>query len=290
MGYANIDYVTTLQAISPQKGINPYKNPELYWQGWLKLTGYSWGNQGYGPRIEFGGLDNNLYAQQIVGAIANGSDVKDGYFSHMGFDFVGINLAGVTTPPTVTPAFSIGTWGGYLSQNPFVATAPLGISTSNSTNQASIPLMLVSSVWNGTTAKWRPAYLDTTQAPGATGNDATQEFRVRFYDRAMDDSNRAIFPVETFHITDVGQVFFGFNQSYYATHIGVNMDPSLTTAIRNVTWPDTSGGNLVVASSSSAPANSNAAGTPGTVMQDGTSVYICYAANKWVKCSGTFTF
>jgi hypothetical protein len=150
--------------------------------------------------------------------------------------------------------------------------------------------MLVSSVWDGAKAAWRPACLDTTQAAGATGNDATQELRVRFYDRAMDDSNRAIFPAETFHITDVGQVFFGFSQSYYSTHIGVNMDPSLTTAIRNVTWPDTSGGNLVVASSSSAPANSNAAGTPGTVMQDGTSVYICYAANKWVKCSGTFTF
>lgn len=40
----------------------------------------------------------------------------------------------------------------------------------------------------------------------------------------------------------------------------------------------------------SPPANSTAPGLPGQIAQDGAGVYICYAANKWVKLAGTFTF
>ena len=51
-----------------------------------------------------------------------------------------------------------------------------------------------------------------------------------------------------------------------------------------------SGGVMVVKAASTTPASSTAAGTPGQVVRDATSVYICYDVNMWVKLAGTFTF
>jgi hypothetical protein len=71
------------------------------------------------------------------------------------------------------------------------------------------------------------------------------------------------------------------------------MDPSPTTAIRNVIWPDVNGANMVI-DGTSHPATATDAGTKGTVTWDGSgNLYFCWKSGAagsagWIKVTGIY--
>jgi hypothetical protein len=280
-----------LNSYASHRTNNPYYLQELEWEGWLRLAGIP---NTFDSRLEF--AVRSQYDQnrvQLISVMSNGG----GAFNGPGFGTkgvlgttLGLDIVGVTGPGagTLTPWLSMGYACNMVPHNAYVGLPPLGHSTSNTTNQGSVTLTFVSSVWDGTTEQYRPVNLQMIQDPTASGNDATQVLQFQFWDRGMSEGfYKQSYPMEAFHVTDQGKVFFGMNSSYFgmtrAPYGGILMDPSQATTLRTVTWPDITGGNLVVAPSGSVPTAKTDPGTPGTVAQDATYVYICYAPNTWTR-------
>jgi hypothetical protein len=259
---------------------NPYELPKMQFDGYLRLNGDDYYQSSL---IEFANRnDYTTYRSQIYGAVPKGDGGGTGFYREQGLEFKLVHGAGVGTE-TLMFAMS-GTASTLYPFNQHLIVPPIAASTSNTTNQGSAQLMLLSSVWDGTVAQNRPAILDTVQDVNASGNDATQDFRIRFFNHAKATENEKVYyPQTVFTISDVGKIYFGTNNYYVASPTGIVMDPSQTTDVRNVTWPDIAGGNVVVAPSGTVPTTSTDPGTPGTVMQDATHIYICYASGHWAR-------
>jgi hypothetical protein len=247
----NMVYGFPFSGINSATANNPYQIPEIEWNGWLRLAGAP---NTFDTRIELGGrFQWDINRVNIACVISNGGGTFSGpYFTQKGalgqawgLDIFGAIGAGVGTS---TPWLSIGNSSDYISLNHFVGLPPMGASTSTTTNVGSTELVFVSSVWSNldSMAHFRPAKLRMVQASGATGDDPTQELRLQFWDRATTgDSNKNYYPSKVFSVSDVGKITFG-NSGPFDVGPNITMDPSQATAQRIVTWPDQSGGNLVV--------------------------------------------
>jgi hypothetical protein len=225
---------------------------------------------------------------KIKSTLNPGIGTGNGMFNQIGFEFAWCTGAGAGTDAALF-AMGGGTYGypgpSFNLYTPAVTATPMGTATSGA-NKGSVTLGAVSSVWSNGAARYRPGMFSLNDTPGASGDDKSQALQLQFHDRAWgtDEGSRAFYPITAFYITDAGTAFFGYKGTRTGgTDTGVVVDPSHTTAIRNVAWPDISGGNVVVAPSGTVPTTSTGPGTPGTVMQDATHIYICYAPNQWAR-------
>ena len=178
------------------------------------------------------------------------------------------------------PLLSMGRYSSAMSALPFVATPPQATATSNTTNQQSVLLHLTSSVWNGSSAQFRPAILSCI--PGSGVNNAPAMFSVAFYISSV--SWGTSYRIDCLTVDENGKFFFGQNT------YGVTIDPTAMTAKRTVTWPDINGGNMVVVAGA-APASNTAAATPGTIIYTAANnaLYVCHTTNSWVKVATSTT-
>jgi hypothetical protein len=265
-----------LFGISESTGINPLNWPELEWGGWLRIDGKA---NTINSMLEFGALGQDNYSSNtFVRILPVATLPATSYFkSGNGFDFE------VLTGGVHYPLFSMGTTS-YVSLGPYIATPPSSVATS-SANTTSINFSMTSSVWNGSTAQFRPAILYSS--PGV-GTNAAVSFAVNFLYGPQ--SYSMTYPVQSFTVDENGVMFFGQQPGNPAAggivsvH-GATLDPSSMTAIRTIKMPDIGGGNLVVAAGA-APASSTAAGTAGAAIMNSNNLYVCVASGNWVKFTG----
>jgi hypothetical protein len=271
------DSLGRLSGISESVGNNPLSWPELEWIGWLRLAGKT---SGQNTLIEFGtNADFTGTRSQIRGAVTS-----PGNLFQSGIDFVSVAGSGAGTA-TYICTIGVGHPSAgqtFFTQNPFAAMQPLGTATSGA-NFGSTEFHLLPSVWDGSAAKFRTAFLAAVPAAGANGKVA---LNVKFLDPATSYAQGS--PRTSFSINQDGTFFFG-----YLGTSGITNDPSLVTAARTVTWPDIAGGNLVIpGTTGSAPTSAATPGTAGQCIIDATgNVYICYKTGaagsaNWTKLTG----
>jgi len=286
---------------------NPYNIAKMEWEGFLRLSADAaahTGTLGFGrdPFVEFGNRTDHGgpfgTRMQIASLLGN----NNGPYTFPGVagcgavaQSIGIDIyyaSGSSGLPTLAPLLSMGPASAYLTSQPFV-TAPPQNSATSSNNYPSAVMALTASVWNsGAAAALRPAMIQ--MVPGS-GVDPTDVLQIQFFDHGRaSEADKVSFPITAFSVSDIGKVYFGFNNAF-SSFGGVTMDPGQTTAPRTVTWPDVAGGNLVV-TTGTPPASQTAAGTAGElrVNTSNGNVYICYqtggaGAGGWTKLAGSLT-
>jgi hypothetical protein len=256
------------RSIGPASNIDTH-SPQYILQGYLQLCGFG----AQQPYLRMGGTPG---AGDSITGTFDLALTTDGLTASNTLQF-SINAAPAQGLFGVTSGGS----GLFAGANvPAITSATAGV------NQRSQVLQLTPSVWNGSAAALKPC--DIVAVPdSASATNTTVSLQFWIWDQVGNNFGQPNVP---FAISSLGLIKFGKDNLIAGGDTRVTLDPSDLTAPRAITVPDVAGGLGVVVPGSHTPASAGAAGTPGTIEQDGSFVYICIATNSWISIAQTPTF